>query len=295
MNPTDTPPAIAFQGVEKSYQRFKLGPVNLGVPTGCIYGLIGPNGAGKSTLMDLVFGIGKPDAGRISVLGLDHVGQEMELKRCTGYVGPDLSYVGWRRVSNAIRFIRGFRSDWDEDYAQKLMEGFSIKQTDIIATLSFGSKTKLALLLAMAWKPKVLVLDEPTTGLDPAAKNFLFHDLLAAMEDGSRTVFVSSHELGGLERYADRVGVLHGGQLVAEGVTADLMDRFVRVMWREQQPVRLPGLWVERAEAGRAQGMVDLQKLSLAALTAAGAAQVEHQRMTLEEWFLILTQKEVQP
>jgi ABC-type sugar transport system ATPase subunit len=128
------------------------------------------------------------------------------MKQRVGYASPELSFVVWGRVEKAIRFVRGFRPTWDEAYAARLMETFSLSPGDKIATLSFGAKTKLALLLAMAWHPQVLVLDEPTTGLDAHSKRAVFAELLAIVRDEARTVVISSHQLTDLERFADRVG-----------------------------------------------------------------------------------------
>lgn len=286
-----TTPALEIDAVEKHFRRFHLGPVTLAVPPGCVYGLIGPNGAGKSTLMDLIFGIGGLDAGRIRACGFDHCAQEVELKSHAGYAGPELSFSAWSKVHKVLRLMRGFRPTWDDDYAQRLLADFGMSGGERVGTLSFGARTKLALVTALAWHPRLLVLDEPTTGLDPAAKSVLFRELLAVVEDETRSVFISSHELGGLERYADRIGVLHEGRLATEGETAELLDRFARVRWREERPVRPAGLWVESAENGRLSGMIDLRECSLQQAAALGAVEVETQRLTLEEWFLLLTKK----
>ena len=110
----NTPPALEVSALEKHYPRFTLGPLDLTVPSGSIYGLIGPNGAGKTTLIDQIFGMGSPDAGTIKVCGLDHEREEVAVKSCAAYVGPDLNFVAWGKVGRAIRFNRGFRPTWDD-------------------------------------------------------------------------------------------------------------------------------------------------------------------------------------
>src|SRR5678816_2932421 len=107
-------PALEIRGLRKSFKRFSLGPLDLTVPTGAIYGFVGPNGAGKSTTIDLIFGMGSKDAGSIRVLGLDHLRDEVAMKRQVGYVSPDLDFRQWRNVGRAVRFVRGFYPTWDQ-------------------------------------------------------------------------------------------------------------------------------------------------------------------------------------
>ena len=139
---------------------FKLGPLDLTVPRGAIYGLIGPNGAGKTTIIDLIFGMGRNDAGEIRILGLDHVHDEVELKRQAAYASPELNFQFWGKVGKAVRFVRGFYPGWDDEYCMSLMKAFRLSNDDKIATLSFGATTKLSLLMALARRPKVLILDD---------------------------------------------------------------------------------------------------------------------------------------
>ena len=285
-------PALEVSALEKHYPRFALGPLDLTVPSGSIYGLIGPNGAGKTTLIDQIFGMGSPDAGTIKVCGLDHEREEVAVKSCAAYVGPDLNFVAWGKVGRAIRFTRGFRPTWDDAYCARLMQDFGIAANDRIATLSFGGRTKLALLLALAWRPKILVLDEPTTGIDAHTKKAVFSELLAIVRDEARTVFISSHQLSDLERFADRVGVLHKGRLVAEGATGELVERHLQAEWEAENVeafAHVPGLTLQERDGPRWRGVLDTLTCPLAALAQRGAREVRTQALTLEELFLALT------
>ncbi len=170
--------AIEIRGLVKRYHNFQLGPLDLTVPRGAIYGLIGPNGAGKTTAIDVIFGMGRNDAGQIRVLGLDHRTDEVALKQRAGYVSPDLNFQAWSKVGRAVRFVRGFYPGWDDAYCHELMKAFHLSDRDRIATLSFGARTKLSLLLALARRPEILILDEPTTGLDVISKQQVFTELL---------------------------------------------------------------------------------------------------------------------
>src|SRR4030095_8345599 len=163
--------------------RFHLGPLDLTVPQGAVYGLIGPNGAGKTTTLDLILGLGHEDAGAIKVLGLDHRRDEVAMKQQVGYASPEVIFNAWGRVNKLIRFVRGFYPSWDDAYCGRLLDALHIGGDDRIAALSFGSRVKLGLVLALAWHPKILILDEPTADLDAVSKQEIFSELLAAVPD----------------------------------------------------------------------------------------------------------------
>ncbi len=171
------PPAVEIRGLRKTFPAFTLGPLDLTVPQGAIYGFVGPNGAGKTTTIDLLFGMGAKDDGSITVLGLDHLRDEVAMKRQVGYVSPDLDLRPWRRVRRAIGFVRGFYPTWDDAYCARLLESLRLGADDRIDALSFGARIKLALVLALSWRPKLLVLDEPTVGLDAISKQQVFAEL----------------------------------------------------------------------------------------------------------------------
>lgn len=289
----NTAPALEVSDLEKHYPRFGLGPLDLTVPPGSIYGLIGPNGAGKTTLIDLIFGMGSPDAGTIKVCGYDHERDEVAVKQRAAYVGPDLNFIAWGKIGRAIRFNRGFRPTWDDGYCARLMQDFGISADDRIGTLSFGGRTKLALLLALAWRPPLLVLDEPTTGIDAHSKKAVFAEMLNIVRDEARTVFISSHQISDLERFADRVGVLHKGRLVAEGSTGELVDRHVQAEWVAENAdafAHTPGLTVQERDGPNWRGVLDTLTCPLHTLELRGARDVRTQPLTLEDLFLALTQ-----
>src|SRR4051812_25509021 len=255
--------AVEIRGLDKAFPSFRLGPLDLTVPEGAIYGFVGPNGAGKTTTIDLIFGMGAKDAGTIQVLGLDHVGDEVAMKRQVAYVSPDLIFQPWGRVHKVIRFVRGFYPTWDQAYCDRLMTSLDLGADDKIRTLSFGARIKLALLLALSWRPQVLILDEPTVGLDAISKQAVFAELLAAVEDEERTVLISSHGLADIERFADHIGMTRGGRLLFEGATADVIARFrvVDLLAAAAIPVAdQPGLVVQRRDGERWRVLVDLQR-----------------------------------
>jgi len=280
--------AVEIRGLEKKFSSFALGPLDMTVPRGAIYGFVGPNGAGKTTTIDLIFGMGSKDAGSIRVLGLDHERDEVAMKRQVAYVGPDLLFAPWGRVHKAIKFVRGFYPSWDDAYCERLMKTLDIGANDKIQTLSFGSRIKLALLLALPWRPQVLILDEPTVGLDAISKQALFAELLAAVQDEDRTILISSHGLADVERFADHVGMIKQGRLLFEGSMTGVVSRFrmVDFVSRDDAIAGHPGLLVQRRDGDRWRVLVDQQRLPLERLTSLGVSLVADMPVTLEELFI---------
>lgn len=287
--------AIEIRGLVKYYPQFQLGPVNLTVPCGAIYGLIGPNGAGKTTLIDLIFGMGKNDAGKIDVLGMDHSANEVAVKRRVAYVGPDLNFSIWGKVGKAIRFVRGFYPGWDDAYCAQLMQAFHLSANDRIITLSFGARTKLSLLLALSRKPDVLILDEPTTGLDAVSKQQIFSELLKVVEPGNRSVLISSHNLSDIERFADHVGMIKNGKLLLEGRTDEVVDRYRFAEFTTSNGTVIhsgEGLYILKQAGHRWQALIDQQSRAQEWLQGQGAGQLSLTRLTLEDLFVALAREE---
>src|ERR1700729_1565536 len=174
--------AVEFEGIQKSFGlAFSLGPLTLAVPRGSIYALIGPNGAGKSTALNMLMGMGEPSLGSIRVLGRDIRGEEVEIKRRTAYVSPDMDYRAWGTVGRAIDFVRGFYPDWNAAHCEELQFQFGVHRDSRVDALSFGARMKLALILALSREAELLVMDEATLGLDAVARRQLFSELLRFM------------------------------------------------------------------------------------------------------------------
>jgi ABC-2 type transport system ATP-binding protein len=287
--------AIEIRGLVKTYPTFQLGPLDLTVPRGAIYGLIGPNGAGKTTAIDMIFGMGRNDAGTIRVLDFDHIRDEVAVKRRTAYVSPDLNFYVWGKVGKAIRFVRGFYPDWDDAYCAQLMQAFGLGDGDKIATLSFGAKTKLGLLMALSRRPDVLILDEPTTGLDAVSKQQVFGELLKAVESGERTVLISSHGLSDIERFADHIAMIKNGKLQLEGRTDEIVDRFRFAEFFTENGTKFEnqdGLVILKRNENRWQALIDQQRDMHNWLQTKGAKGISLTRVTLEDLFVALAKEE---
>ncbi len=281
--------AVEIRGLSKQFPRFRLGPLDLTVPAGAMYGLVGPNGAGKTTTLDLIFGLGLPEAGEIRVLGLDHKKDEVEMKRIAAYVSPHTSYAPWKYVGRAIRFIRGFYPEWDQDYCSDLLRRFKIDADDKIATLSLGNAIKLGLVLALARRPRVLIMDEPTLGLDALSKKELFAELLALMGDEEHTVLISSHNLADLERFTDHIGVIHEGTMLLKGRTDHLLETYRQVSFTlaGEPPA---GAHLIKRDRDQLRVLTDSADDYVQCLNGCGAAGVSVQPVTLEELFVGLVE-----
>lgn len=288
-------PAIEIRGLRKHFPGFDLGPLDLVVPRGSIFGFVGPNGAGKSTTIDLMFGMGGSDAGSIRMLGLDAAADEVAVKQRAAYVGPELEYGAWGRVGNAIRFVRGFYPNtWDDLYCARLLRDFRLDVDDKIATLSFGSRTKLSLVIALSRRPELLVLDEPTTGLDAIVKQELFSNLLDLVESEDHTILISSHQLSDLERFADHVAIINDGLILHAGPMDKVVEPFCIADFTLAESAALPageGFTLIRRQGTRVRALVDRKLGVLKSLSAAGACDMRHSTVNLEELFISLLKK----
>ena len=283
--------ALEIQGLTKHFKQFKLGPLNMTVPRGAIYGFVGPNAAGKTTTLDLILGIGEPDGGSIRIEGLDHASDEVAVKQKIGYVSPDLNFQMWGKVGNAIRFVKGFHATWDDTHCLHLLKSFRLNTEDKIANLSFGSRIKLAIVLALAWRPPILILDEPTVGLDAVARHELFTELLESVGHEDRTVIISSHALSDVERFADCMGFIKDGHMLLEGETAELIQRYRMVDCQSAEPQRLqkqPGIVLAKQDGQRCRVLVDRGEESSNWLKQLGAQPTASAPVTLEELFVTL-------
>ena len=283
--------AVEIQDLEKSFELFTLGPLSLNVPMGAIYALIGPNGAGKTTTLDLMFGMGAPDHGDIRIFGLDHAQGDVDIKRQAAYMSHEFSYIKWKRAGHAIRFIRDFYPDWDQGYCDGLMQRFGLGSEDVIANLSWGGQIKLALVLALSRRPRLLVLDEPTSGLDPMARQMLFSELLAAIEDGTRSVLVSTHSLADVERFADYIGFIKEGKVLAEGACDQLLESHRHIDFNISGQVP-PGASLVEREEDRVRVISDSPDAYTELLRERGATHIRVQPLSLEELFVGLVGKE---
>ena len=213
-----------------------------------ITAFLGRNGAGKSTTIKMLLGITHPTSGSGTVLGrsITDARANTEMRREIAYVGEDKHLYGYMTVEEMIRFTKSFYDDWQPDMEQRLLKQYQLPQTRKVKSLSKGMRTKLALLLAFCRRPALLILDEPSEGLDPVSIEELLQALVAAAADGT-TVFFSSHQIAEVERVAEHVCILDHGQLVMNFSLEDMRQHYRRITlgFVEEQPLeqfRIPGI-----------------------------------------------------
>jgi ABC-2 type transport system ATP-binding protein len=209
------------------------------------------------------------------VFGHDVATDTVEVKRLAALVSPEISYRAWGTVGRAIDFVSGFYPQWDRKRCAELLGQMDLRRSERVDDLSFGGRVKLSLLLALARNARLLLLDEPSVGLDPLARRQLYAEVFNFIRDEQRTVVISSHQLAELERCADHVVVVNDGQLVASGTTPDLLSRYTEldVLLRNGQRDRV--LWdraqtqAPRLESNAVQQIIAERTLTLEELLVA--------------------------
>jgi ABC-2 type transport system ATP-binding protein len=237
--------AINIQGLVKAYPGGDgVRGLDLSIPEGCSFGLLGPNGAGKSTTIKLLMGLIAPDAGQATVLGHDIRTDALAIRRCTGYVPEHHHIYPWMRVGEVLRFTRAFYPSWDVALCDELIAQYALDPVKKVKALSNGMVTKLALVLALSHKPRLLLLDEPTTGLDPLIREEFLDGVTDLLQHLSCTVLFSSHIMSDVERIADTIGIVHAGELLLcaerEALLANTKRVYVTLAGAPQAPAAAP-------------------------------------------------------
>lgn len=211
--------------------------VNIEVPKGTIFGLIGPNGAGKTTLIKCLTGVYKADGGEISFFG-QQIFDNPEIKKHIGYVADQNDFFSYFNIKNLIKFYSMTYETFDMDRFESLNKIFKIPTNTLVRRLSKGMKMKLALMLNLSIRPELLVLDEPTGGLDPIAKKQVINIILEEVAERETTVVISSHNLNNLERMCDSVGILFEGEIKYMNSVDEMKKtiRKIQTVFKERAP-----------------------------------------------------------
>ncbi len=194
-----------------------LASVSLSVTRGVVHGLVGANGAGKTTLIKHILGLLRPENGSVRVFGLDPIADPVTVLSRIGYLSEENDLPGWMRVDELLRYSRAFYPAWDDEYAQQLRQTFALDPAAKIENLSRGQKARAGLLIALAHRPELLVLDEPSSGLDPIVRRDILGAVIRTIADEGRTVLFSSHLLDEVEQVADHVTMIHCGHIALRG------------------------------------------------------------------------------
>ncbi len=285
-----TAPVIDLVNVEKAYRYFRLSDVHLRLEAGQIMGLVGPNGAGKSTTIRILMGMIRQDGGEVRVLGRSMPREQAAAKRDIGFVSEDMRLYGAATLAWHMRLVASIYPDWDAKYADLLVRRFNLHPDQVIRALSHGERVKATLLLALAHRPRLLLLDEPTTGLDPVARHEVLAELMDALRDEHRAILFSSHNTHDVEQISDVITFLDRGRVIDSSDKETFLDRWRRIHLDIPPTVSMPVLpgTVDTKVSGRVAVVTtsayspDLQ----AACAQAGVTIRDVQRMTLEEIFV---------
>jgi ABC-2 type transport system ATP-binding protein len=241
----------------KSYDKNPaLRGLDLRVPTGSIFGFLGRNGAGKTTTIKTLMGLLRCDRGDAQVFGsriidADH---SVEIRRRIGFVSEDKELYPYMTVEQLIRFTRSFFPKWRHDLERRYLEMFELPPERKIPQLSKGMRSKLMLLLAISRGAELLILDEPTDGLDPAATEDVLRELMAIAASSGTTMFFSSHQLSEVDLIADHIGIIDQGRMIVSGSLDDLKVQYARLQVVVPDPAGLPKQWVDGVESLRGEG-----------------------------------------
>ena len=215
---------IEITGLGKRYKGFALEDVGFAVPRGYITGLIGPNGAGKTTIIKLIMNLLRRDAGEVRVFGLDNLRHEVEIKARIGFVYDAPRYPEDLRLETIASALAGFYDTWDEARFRALLEEFQLAPRQVFKKLSHGMKMKFSLAVALAHDADLILMDEPTAGLDPVFRFELLARLRALIQDERKTVLFSSHITTDLERVADFITFVHKGRVVFSSAKDEVLE-----------------------------------------------------------------------
>jgi ABC-2 type transport system ATP-binding protein len=250
--------AFVLTGVSKHYPQFSLNDLSLTLPEGQIMGLVGVNGAGKSTLLRLLTGLAAPSSGAIEVLGHRLPDAQVAAKRSIGFAAEDMRLYRGQTLAWHIELVRRIYPEWDSAYAASLLRRFDLRADQTLGGFSHGQRVKALLVLCLARRPQLLLLDEPTTGLDPVARAEVLESLAEVLRDEHRSVLFSSHNTHDIEQMSDSISFMHQGRLLATADKERFLDEWRRVLCVGDVPEALDQ-WPELVQRRAAGSQTELK------------------------------------
>ena len=290
---------ITISDLHKRFRKTEaVAGLSLEVPEGQVTAFLGPNGAGKSTTIKCLLNLHRPDSGSASVLGTDSRKLGPAQFTQIGYVSENMELPLWMTVKQFLDYCRPLYPNWDKAFEAQLLTQFDLPLTTKLKDLSRGMRMKVALLSSLAYRPKLVVLDEPFSGLDPLVRDEFIRGLLELTEQEGWTVFVSSHDIEEVQRLADRIAIINRGKLALDETSDSLQSRFraVEVVLPDasKAPAGVPTEWLHAEQAGRTLRFIDSRFVSEEATAAAlhsrlsSVVKPEVRPMSLREIFVAL-------
>jgi len=295
---TSTETAITTSGLTRRFRRHvAVDSLDLQVPAGSVFAFLGRNGAGKTTTIRMLLDLLGASSGRAWIAGMDCVRDAQKIRQRVGYVSEGQKLWDWMTVDKTIWFCKGFYRTWDEQWTRTLKRRLELDGDRKVRDLSRGTRARLSLLLALAFRPDVLILDEPTAGLDAVVRREFLESVIELMMEEGRTVFFSTHQVTEVERVADRVGIIDHGRLMRNCPVDELKAQVKRLALRFDQPpagpIGLPGT-LDVTATGR-EAVVTVKNFGeeiLAAARALGAREIRVEDLGLEDIFVSLVGRE---
>src|SRR5262245_39832019 len=286
------PTVVDINDLSRSFgQKAALGGVSFRASAGQVYGLVGSNGAGKTTLIKHLLGLLRAQSGSVRVFGRDPVRDPVGVLSRVGYLSEERELPEWMRIDELMRYTQAYHRTWDASYARELIDTFGLDPSKKIKELSKGMRAQAGLVAAVAHRPELLILDEPSSGLDAVVRRDILDAIVRTVADDGRTVIFSSHLLEEVERMSDHVTMLHDGRVMLDGALDDVRHSYQRSRVRfiesfDHPPVLDAALAMEGG--GRTWSVVhggSFEQFQYSVL-ALGGEVVESRDATLEEIFL---------
>jgi ABC-2 type transport system ATP-binding protein len=280
----DEAPALKIEGLSTSRGDFRLGPISMEIPRGTVTGLIGPNGSGKTTLMSSIMGLLKRESGRVEVCGNYADGNEGEWKQNVGVVFQGQGFFLDFSVEENLRFFSKIYKKWDSQYCQSLMKRMSVKASRKVGELSTGEKAKVAFIAAASHRPPLLILDEPTNGMDVLIREEFLDAMSETVRSGDNAAMISTHILSDVSGIADHLTFVNEGRISHHFAKDELLDSWRRLSFRTEQDINiLP--WIAKIERQGEYYVVTTSNAfaTLKVLDLMGVKSVEQQRIELGE------------
>jgi ABC-2 type transport system ATP-binding protein len=284
--------AVEIRDVSRTFGANRaLDRVSLDIPVGTVLGLVGENGAGKTTLIRHVLGLLRAQSGSVRVFGRDPVRDPVGVLSRVGYLSEEPDMPGWMRVHQLLRYVSGFYPDWDADYAERLRRDFGLDPDGRVKDLSKGQRARAGLIAALAYRPQLLVLDEPSSGLDPVVRRDILGAIIRTIAEEGRTVLFSSHLLAEVERVSDRIAMIKDGRVLFCDTPERIHEVHARVTFRFEQPrATAPHLVEALAWEGSGREWTAIVAAAPEAMETAlepdGGEMVERTSVTLDEIFV---------
>ncbi len=289
-SPSDAP--VVIEGLSRHFgKKVALDAVSLTVPRGVVFGLVGENGAGKTTLIRHILGLLRAERGAVRVFGRDPVAQPEIVLARIGYLSEDRDLPNRMTIRELMRYTSAFYPSWDAQYAEELRKTFDLDPDAKVRTLSRGQRAQAGLLIALAYRPDLLLLDEPSAGLDAVVRRDILGAVIRTVADEGRTVLFSSHLLDEVERVSDRIAMIERGRIILEGTLDEVKASHRLLGFRLGHiPTTTPAIPGALSCEGRGRDWTLVANGRLeevqAALKNLGAEIVEERVPSLEEVFV---------